>query len=334
MTSLNPPTAVTLYRPPSADGLGLGSTLALIVHAGLIAAIAWGVAWHNVPVTPISAELWSAVPQFAAPLAGEAPPPTPIPTPPPAPVPKPVPTPAPPLAARVEAPAPSRDAEIALERARQKLMQAKRDELQRLADQKKAEAKAAEDKRLQAKKAQDALEQKALEAEQAKQDAKRLADKKADDKKARAAAADKAEAERVAGQRAANLQRLSRLLGDPPSTSNAGNGPSRAGPTGSGGNGTAAQASGPSASYAGRIRAYILPKIVFTGRTDGSAVAEVEVRVAPDGSILGSRLVKPSGQADWDQAVLRAIDRTETLPRDTDGRVPSLMVLSFDTALR
>ncbi|MCZ8074759.1 MAG: protein TolA, partial [Paucibacter sp.] len=29
------------------------------------------------------------------------------------------------------------------------------------------------------------------------------------------------------------------------------------------------------------------------------------------------------------KAVLRAIDKTETLPRDTDGRVPPVLVISF-----
>ena len=31
----------------------------------------------------------------------------------------------------------------------------------------------------------------------------------------------------------------------------------------------------------------------------------------------------------WDEAVLRAITKTEMLPRDTDGRVPSPLVISF-----
>jgi len=35
----------------------------------------------------------------------------------------------------------------------------------------------------------------------------------------------------------------------------------------------------------------------------------VRLRVAPDGTILSRELIKSSGQADWDQAVLDAIDR-------------------------
>ena len=61
----------------------------------------------------------------------------------------------------------------------------------------------------------------------------------------------------------------------------------------------------------------------------GNPSAEVEVRAAPDGTITGKRLVKSSGNKAWDDAVLRAIDKTETLPRDTDGRVPPLLVISF-----
>ena len=53
------------------------------------------------------------------------------------------------------------------------------------------------------------------------------------------------------------------------------------------------------------------------------------MRTAPDGTIIARRLVKSSGHHDWDDAVLRAIDRTGTLPRDTDGRVPGTLIVSF-----
>ncbi|MDP2248950.1 MAG: TonB C-terminal domain-containing protein, partial [Hydrogenophaga sp.] len=41
------------------------------------------------------------------------------------------------------------------------------------------------------------------------------------------------------------------------------------------------------------------------------------------------KLIKSSGNAAWDEAVLRAIDRTVSLPRDTDGRVPSSLVIGL-----
>ena len=81
---------------------------------------------------------------------------------------------------------------------------------------------------------------------------------------------------------------------------------------------------------AGRIKARIKPNIVFTETITGNPVAEVEVSLAPDGRILGRKLLKGgSGIKEWDEAVQRAIDRTEVLPRDIDGRVPSTMIISF-----
>lgn len=79
----------------------------------------------------------------------------------------------------------------------------------------------------------------------------------------------------------------------------------------------------------GRIKARILPNIVFTDSVDGNPKATVEVRAAPDGTIIGRRLVKSSGVKAYDDAVLRAIDKTEVLPRDTDGRVPSSFEIDF-----
>jgi colicin import membrane protein len=93
--------------------------------------------------------------------------------------------------------------------------------------------------------------------------------------------------------------------------------------------GTAAREAGPSASYAGRIVARVKPNIVWTDDVPGNPSADVEVRCAPDGTIVGRRLVKSSGNKDWDEAVLRALDRTGELPKDTDGRVPPSMVIAF-----
>jgi colicin import membrane protein len=39
--------------------------------------------------------------------------------------------------------------------------------------------------------------------------------------------------------------------------------------------------------------------------------------------------VQKSGNDAWDDAVLKAIDRTGSLPRDTDGRVPSTLEIGL-----
>jgi colicin import membrane protein len=87
---------------------------------------------------------------------------------------------------------------------------------------------------------------------------------------------------------------------------------------------------GPSAGYAGRVRARIKPNIVYSREGgEGNPLAEVEVRLAADGTIVGSRLVHPSGNPEWDEAVLRALTKTGQLPRDIDGHVPSMMTIAF-----
>jgi colicin import membrane protein len=84
--------------------------------------------------------------------------------------------------------------------------------------------------------------------------------------------------------------------------------------------GTAARDSGPSPSYAGRIIARLRPNVVLTDSIPGNPAVEVEIHCAPDGTIIGRRITKSSGSQAWDDAVLRAIDRTGTLPRDTNGK--------------
>lgn len=93
--------------------------------------------------------------------------------------------------------------------------------------------------------------------------------------------------------------------------------------------GTAQQSAGPSASYAGRLVAAIRPNIVLTDLIPGNPRAEVELRTLPDGTIVSANLRQSSGNASWDSAVLRAIERTGRLPRDENGRIPSTLILGF-----
>lgn len=122
------------------------------------------------------------------------------------------------------------------------------------------------------------------------------------------------EARQTEKQRQENLQRMAGLAGA--------SGAATA-------TGTASRASAPSASYAGRIVARVKPNIVYSENISNNPSAEVEVRTAPDGTITGRKLLKPSGVPAWDEAVLKAIDKTEVLPRDSDGHVPSTLVITF-----
>lgn len=318
------PLAQTSLHPPSRDNPRLGVLMSALAHVGLITALTLGVQWRNEEPAGVEAELWAATPQIAAPRANPPPEPVKEVTPPPAPVPAPAPAPPPPAAIKAPPPPPDttqRDAEIALEKAREvKLEKARQD----AADQRAREKRLKDDQT-----AKDAkLKQARLDKE--KQDQERLDKLKAEqaDKrqqevakqalaKQQAEKADKAtqaQAQRLKDQRDAQLRRMNEQLG----------GTGAANSTGS-----AARDAGPSAGYAGRIKARIKPNIVLTDDISGNPVAEVEVRVAPDGTIIGRRIVKSSGVKAWDDTVLRAIDRTAMLPRDTNGRVEPTMIISF-----
>ena len=131
----------------------------------------------------------------------------------------------------------------------------------------------------------------------------------------------KALEERLAKAREENLKRMLSQAGAAA--------PGSGGATAGSGGGQAERDAAPSPAYAGRIKARIKPNILLTADVPGNPVAEVEVKCAPDGTIVGRRISKPSGNAAWDETVLRAIDRTGSLPRDIDGRIPATMILVF-----
>ena len=306
------------FAPPAPPGMGRAWGVAGAAHLALFLALGLATAWKTQPQTlQAEAELWSAVPQAAAPRLQEPPPP------PPAPEPKPE----PPAKTKPPQPAPDtslRDAQIALEKKKLKDQKKKEaTERQRKALEKKkkeAEEKAEKDKAAKDKAAKDkAAEEKAAQ-EKKEQDKKKAAEKaKADEKKrqqeqAQKAKQDKEDDARADALRQENLQRMQGMAG-------ASGGPNATG--------TALKSSGPSASYAGRLVGRIKPNINYPGETIGNPRAEVEVRVAPDGTITSRRIVQSSGNKAWDDAVLRAIDKTEILPKDTDGRVPPFIVLGF-----
>ena len=298
------------FAPPPPPGTGRSLGASLFVHFLLMVALTAGIQWKQDNALSVEAELWSAVPQAAAPKPVEVEPPAPPPSPPPAPK----------QAVKPPPPAPDREAEIALAKRRKQLDEEKKLQEQKEADRrKKEELKKAEDKKAKLKAEEEKRkldakreeEERKLKERHEKERKDKEAKKLQEQKDAKQAAE---EAKKLEAIRKENMKRIAGL----------------AGATGDeNATGTAQRASGPSDSYGGRIRAKIKPNITFTEDVVGNSPAEVEVRCAPDGTIVGRKLVKSSGNAAWDNAVLKAIDKTEVLPRDTDGRVHSPLLISF-----
>ena len=289
--------------PPPAQGLGRSLGLALVVHLLLLIALTWGISWPTDSTPAVEAELWSALPNAAAP-----------PPPPPAPEPSPEPPPPPPAPkVKPTPPAPSRDADIAIAKQKKAEQEKKLEQEQlKLKKQTEQKEKAQEQQRQREKEklAQEQRDKKELALKEQKE--KDRKDKERKEQEAKRAAQDE---RKLQAMRDENLRRMAGM----------------AGATGSpNATGDALRASGPSASYGGRIIARVKPNIVFNpDDVSGNPVAEVEVRTAPDGKIMSRKLIKSSGNKAWDEAVIKALDKTDTLPRDTDGTIPTMMVLGF-----
>ena len=67
----------------------------------------------------------------------------------------------------------------------------------------------------------------------------------------------------------------------------------------------------------------VKPLIVFNPESiSGNPAAVVLVSLAPDGAILSTSIQSSSGNAGWDRAVLLALSRAESLPKDDNGKIP------------
>ncbi len=67
----------------------------------------------------------------------------------------------------------------------------------------------------------------------------------------------------------------------------------------------------------------VKPLIVFNPESmSGNPAAVVKVNLAPDGAILSTDLITSSGNGGWDRAVLLALTRAESLPKDDNGKIP------------
>ncbi|WNC89257.1 cell envelope integrity protein TolA [Paraburkholderia sp. FT54] len=329
-------------QPPRERGTGRAFAFALVMHALLGFFLYHGIQWQNSTPEGAEAELWTEVPDTSIPR--------PVP-PPPAPV--------------VAPPPPVRDeqADIALqekkrqqqqaareaqlaEQQRQQKLQAQQeadakrqqqlaaDQAAQLAAQKAAAAKQKQQQQQQAdklkqqqlaeqQKQQQLKEQQQEQQKQAEADAQKKADaQKAAKAKAQADAA--AQAKKVDAERRARLAQMQGLAtGGAGSTTSDGLGKNG---TGSGSGGTAT-----SPGYSDKVRRAVRPNISWGGETSGLETV-VSVRCSPTGTLLGATISRSSGNAAWDDAALRAVQRTDPMPQDINGKTPTSFLITLRPA--
>lgn len=79
-----------------------------------------------------------------------------------------------------------------------------------------------------------------------------------------------------------------------------------------------------SSGYLSRIIARIKPNL-----PQGNGTSIAEITTSQDGTIVSSKIVSSSGSSLRDQQVLAAIEKTASLPRDIDGKVPPKIIVPF-----
>jgi colicin import membrane protein len=300
-------TDATPYTVPKEPGRWRALTLAALVHAALLAFFWIGIRWQSETPATIEAEVWSPQPREAAPRPEL--PKEPIKEPEVKEIPKP---------RAVEPPPIQRDIkpDIALEQEKKRKAEQEKkkrqEEEQRLALDK--EKKRLDEERLAQLKLKQQQDEKRLEKEKADK-AKKAAEEKAEKEKEKKLAAEKKRKQDEADEKLlakARDDEMRRITGGVTGTGGAGDAPKSQGGRVDGG-------------YAARVAAKIKSNINFNvpDGMDGNPAVEYEVNLLPDGSVAGIRRVKSSGIPGFDEAVRRAIEKSQPYPKDKSGAVPS-----------
>lgn len=85
-------------------------------------------------------------------------------------------------------------------------------------------------------------------------------------------------------------------------------------------------------TYAQKIRNSIKPNIIFKGKLEEQKTniqTIVLVELEEDGLIKNRKIIASSGNDDWDASVLNALDKTQRIPINVDGKAPPILEISF-----
>lgn len=81
--------------------------------------------------------------------------------------------------------------------------------------------------------------------------------------------------------------------------------------------------------YQEKVLRRVRPNIVWAGETQGLETV-LAVHCAPTGTLLSVAITRSSGNSEWDDTVLRAVQRSDPMPVDSNGKTPA----SFTITLR
>ncbi|WP_415913873.1 energy transducer TonB [Paraburkholderia sp. J76] len=77
-----------------------------------------------------------------------------------------------------------------------------------------------------------------------------------------------------------------------------------------------------------KVQQLLQSRLVWNGKNTGLETL-VSVQCSADGRLLSAKIVRSSGDMAWDAAVMRAVQQSDPMPVDDDGRTPSQFKITF-----
>lgn len=84
----------------------------------------------------------------------------------------------------------------------------------------------------------------------------------------------------------------------------------------------------PSSFYAERVKRRVRPNIIWAGEASGLETV-VAVRLGRTGTLLSASVSRSSGNSQWDDAALRAVQRSDPMPVDVSGEAPASFTITL-----
>lgn len=77
-----------------------------------------------------------------------------------------------------------------------------------------------------------------------------------------------------------------------------------------------------------KVRSLLRSNLDWHGKNTGLQTV-IMVHCSPDGKLLSATIAQSSGDLAWDEAVIRAVKRSDPMPGDDDGRTPEKFRIVF-----
>ena len=84
-----------------------------------------------------------------------------------------------------------------------------------------------------------------------------------------------------------------------------------------------------SAGYVEKVARRVRANVLAPFDIEGNPSAVIAVTCTPSGALLSVTVQRPSGNSQWDRAVVAAVEHSDPMPADVNGSTPTSFILTF-----